>query len=345
MEKTNIETDSESEDIFYSLEEENSDDFFELSQPIVKRNYKKIYQLPSNFFVKKSINQKYNLNDHGQVSGYASTITTSTPRPNLVPDDSQAAFWDPFKGIHKIPFDDRSSTTSINNNGYILARYYNNSRKFSQIILWNTKTNQLTFGPHGSGIQLNNNNMVLFHDGKSKMTIWNPENNTIIPYNIHAPLAGLERPQSMHAPQGWQILATNKDKNVLLYKKFRTTCELSLKNQGDQYLINMPKEIACENGNPTLGADLNDNNEVILLTYELKNDPDLHGYKRNHNYSIAIWKNNEIIHEEFLDNFPELTGYDCFQLVSFNNNNQVLIRAHKNNTWNLFLITLDHYNS
>ncbi len=137
------------------------------------------------------------LNDHGQVAGYVgSTTWEKVPqrRNPIAKHSERAALWDANHGIKLFPLTEYySKASSINDYGWVAVESYSAqdpryvagaTNEVSRVILWNTVTDELKYGPIGIPIAISNNNVVLIklYQAGHHFIIWNSEDNLVMTF-------------------------------------------------------------------------------------------------------------------------------------------------------------------
>lgn len=267
-----------------------------------------IQPLPGNFYAFT----KHALNNKGEVAGCIAApdiIVTF----NADYSGAQAACWHPQKGIQQLSFDCfKSIAMALNDNGLAAVNVYElePSQRNSKVKcgIWHPNNNQFKMGPTGLTNYITNNSLIVYGAANA----WDYTNNNI---------------RSISNPE--KILCNNSmvNKNGSQIEQFFP--DLIVCNQNKKYILLLNEGEFISNGTPSVRRPhLNDNDNVIVIN-KLKI-----GCKNYH--TITQWESPiSQTRSVILENTPELSEYKEFEIISYNNNNQILLRAYKSDHINL----------
>lgn len=262
-----------------------------------------IIALPENFVTSAKL-----LNNYGQVTGYLDLgISYVNGRAKHI---TTAALWDVKKGVIPLKLIGQSTkATNLNDYGCMAIVYDENCfGTDSRALLWDSNINEIKFGPSGIPFAINNCDTILVR-GKSEIIKWDPKNNTVVEYKAIHNCNGISN--------FGELITNDSIKNSQgSYLSKLGNSDLTLFYNGASHLL-LPLKGTLIN---PLNAYLNDRDNVIAMT-KIQ-----YGEKSYH--AITKWsKCGSPTRSKALEKRPELSGYDSFGIVGFNDSGQVLISA------------------
>lgn len=310
-----------------------------------------VTELPENMY---TVSDRNVLNNHGQIAGFIQqnkkTFLSPIARPRLVNiakdnDNCNAIIWDAYKGIYNCPLKGNNRSFALNDHNFVAIS--NNHNNHAETIIWDVTTNELKNlginpSPYNEPKMINNKNILLMSDGSVWDFICNMKPNIPNTYNGFPAISISDANQLCPwLGLGMHYLDFNK-KGTALAANYSIPAQLYLQFPSKTLLaITFEHELninpnRLKTSLPAMNARINDNDTVVAIL-KINNKSE---------YAIGMQTKDSsqiIIH---LKDIPILNKYTCFEIVGFNNKQQILIQATNEqlHSSRLFLFTPSNNN-
>lgn len=241
----------------------------------------------------------FSLNEHGQVAGSM-----------LVgPANTQAAIWDAVNGLKVFPLPSPSVCIAINDLGNAIVHRSIKNRlgiyEDTQVILWNSNTNQIEYGPFGHARSLNNFNNILM-SSRNGTYVWNSHSATMTNHSsshLNSYIDDNNALLAYYIANDTNAVDFNKSGNAVCMKHGTP----ALLVNGQYHLITLPVTTT----EPSINMKLNNQNEVMTFIEE----------------RFVKWHSGRISKSKSFKHIKELKNAKEIWVIGFNSSGQILVKC------------------